>query len=367
MKKRRLGRTNLNVSVIGFGGEWVIPSSVEYACKMYKRALDLGITYFDAARVYGNVEEKLGIALEDVRDKVVIATKTHHLFDPDAARVGLKQSLRNLRTDRVDIVIVQHIDNEKTLEQFMRENSALSVLKEARSQGKLDFIGLSGHKPYVLAKAIRTGEFDMILTPFNIINREVTEELLPLAKKLDVGVAAMKAFGGPDQRFVQCELSKIVPEKAEFNRILGEGNIRTKRALGYVLAHDVHTVVCGLSTIEEVESAAKVGENFTGLTQKEKAEVRFGELPPSPFCRDCGLCLRCPEGLKIPLILVLDKYFTYYGITDWSREVYERLAVKVDSCSKCAECEPKCPYNLPIIKMLNQAHERLSKQKKANI
>jgi predicted aldo/keto reductase-like oxidoreductase len=361
MKKRRLGRTNLNVSVIGFGGEWVIPSSVEYACKMYERALDLGITYFDAARIYGNVEEKLGMALEDVRDKVVIATKTHHLFDPDAARVGLKQSLRNLRTDRVDIVIVQHIDNEKTLEQFMGENSALSVLKEARSQGKLDFIGLSGHKPYVLAKAIRTGEFDMILAPFNIINREVTEELLPLAKKLDVGVASMKTFGGPDQRFIQFELSKIVPEKAEFNRIFGEGNTRTERALRYVLAHDVHTAVCGLSTIEEVESAAKVGEKFTSLTQKEKAEVRFGELPPSPFCRDCGLCLRCPEGLKIPLILALDKYFTYYGITDWSREVYERLAVKVDSCSKCAKCEPKCPYELPVIEMLDRAHERLSK------
>jgi predicted aldo/keto reductase-like oxidoreductase len=201
----------------------------------------------------------------------------------------------------------------------------------------------------------------MILAPFNIINREVTEELLPLAKKLDVGVAAMKAFGGPDQRFVQCELAKIVPEKAEFNRILGEGYTRTKRCLGYVLAHDVHTAVCGWSTIEDVESAAKVAENFTGLTPKEKAELRFGELPPSPFCRDCGLCLRCPEGLKIPLILVLDKYFTYYGITNWSRDVYERLAVKVNDCTKCGVCEPKCPYKLPIIEMLNQAHERLSK------
>ena len=361
MKKRRLGRTNLNVSVIGFGGEWVIPSSVEYACKMYKRALDLGITYFDTARIYGNVEEKLGMALEDVREKVVIATKTHHLFDPDAARVGLKQSLRNLRTDRVDIVILQHIDNERHLEQLLGENSALSVLKEARSRGKVDFIGLSGHKPYVLAKAIRTGEFDMILVPFNIITREATEELLPLAKKLDIGVATMKAFGGPDQRFVQCELAKIVPEKAEFNRILGEGYTRTRRCLRYVLAHDVHTVVGGFSRIEQVESAAKVGAKLTDLTKKEKAELKFGELPSSPFCRDCGSCSRCPEGLKIPLILVLDKYFTYYGITDWSREVYERLAVKVDSCSKCAKCEIKCPYKLPIIEMLNRAHERLSK------
>ncbi len=328
---------------------------------MYKRALELGVTYFDTARIYGNVEEKLGMALEDVRDNVVIATKTHHLFDPDACRVGLKQSLHNLRTDRVDIVIVQHIDNEKTLEQFLGEGTAMSVLKEARSQGKLNFIGLSGHKPRVLAEAIRTGEFDMILVPFNIINREAAEEVLPLAKKLDIGVAAIKAFGGPDQRFVQCELAKIVPEKAEFNHILGEGFTRTQRCLTYVLSHDVSTVVCGWSTVENVESAAKVASDFTGLTEKEKAELRFGEFPPAPYCRDCGLCRGCPEGLRVPLILTLDRYYTYYGIRDWSREVYERQAVKVDNCTKCGKCESKCPYELAVMEMLTRAHKRLSK------
>lgn len=361
MKKRRLGRTNLNVSVIGFGGEWIVPASVEKACEIIRRAYELGINYFDTARIYGNGEEKLGIALEDVRDKVVIATKTHHLFGLDATRVDLKQSLRNLRTDRIDIVLLQHIDDEKTLEHVMGEKSSLLALKEARSQGKLDFIGLSGHRPFILAKAIRTGEFDMILVPFNIINREAAEELLPLAKQLDIGVAVMKPFGGPNLRFVQHELSNRVPEKAEFNRIFGEGNVKTERSLRFVLAHDVHTVVSGFSTIEEVESAAKVGEKFTGLTQEEKADFRFGELPPSPFCRECGLCLRCPDGLNIPLILGLDKYFTFYGITNWTREVYERLSTKVDSCSKCAKCEPKCPYKLPIIEMLNRACERLSR------
>lgn len=183
MKKRRLGRTNLDVSVIGFGGEWIVPESVENAVAMLRRAYDLGVTYFDTARIYGNSEEKVGIALEDVRDEVVITTKTYHLFDLDAARVDIKQSLHKLRTDHVDIVILQHIDNERTLKQVIEEKSALSVLKELRSQGKLNFIGVSGHRPHILAKAVQIGEFDMILAPFNIINREATEELLPLAKK----------------------------------------------------------------------------------------------------------------------------------------------------------------------------------------
>ena len=362
MHKRRLGRTNLKVSVIGFGGIPIVQASVEKACEMLRRAYDLGINYFDTARAYGNGEEKLGIALEDVRDKVVIATKTHQRTREDAARAGLKQSLRNLRTDRIDIVMLHGIDDEKTLKQAMGKEGSLSALEEARSQGKLDFIGLSGHRPFILAKAIRTGEFDMILVPFNIINREATAELLPLAKDLDIGVAVMKPFGGANLGYVRREWwTARVPEKAEFNRIFREGKAKTERSLRFVLAHDIHTVVPGFSTLEEVESAAKVGEEFTTLTAEEEADFRFGELPPSPFCRECGLCLPCPDGLNIPLILGLDKCFTFYGIANWTREVYERLSTKVEGCSECAKCEPKCPYKLPIIEMLNQAGKRLSK------
>jgi predicted aldo/keto reductase-like oxidoreductase len=244
----------------------------------------------------------------------------------------------------------------------MGEEGSLSALKEARSQGKLDFIGLSGHSAFILAKAIRTGEFDVILVPLNFLNREVTEELLSLAKKLDVGVVVMKPFGGPNMGFVGHEMYGVrVQERDEFNRIFGEGNAKTENSLRFVLAHDIHTVIPGFSAPEEIDSAVNVGNKFAELTLEEKANFRFGELPRNPFCRECGVCLPCPDGLSIPLILALDKYFTFYKTTKWSKEVYERLPTKVNSCSKCANCEPKCPYKLPIIEMLNQASERLTK------
>jgi len=362
MQKRRLGRTHLQVSVIGFGGIPIIQTSIPKAVEVVKRAYDLGINYFDTARVYGNSEEKYGMALEHVRDKVIIATKTHQRTREDAARAGLKQSLQKLRTDHIDIMLLHGIDDEKTLEQAMANEGSLTALKEARQQGKINYIGMSGHRPLILMKAIRTGEFDMILVPFNIINREASEELFPLAKELDIGVVVMKPFGGANLSFAARELwASRVPEKAEFNRIMGEGTAKTERALRFVLAHDVHTMVPGFSTLEEVESAAKVGEEFKGLTPEEKADFRFGELPPLPFCRECGLCMPCPDGLNIPLILGLDRYYTFYGIANWTREVYQRLNTRVDSCTRCAKCEPKCPYQLPIIEMLNQADERLSK------
>jgi predicted aldo/keto reductase-like oxidoreductase len=362
MQKRRLGRTNLQVSVVGFGGIPIVQSSISDAVRMLRRAYDLGINYFDTARAYGNGEEKYGLALAEIRDNVVIATKTHQRTREDAARAGLKQSLRNLRTDRIDIVMLHGIDDEKTLEQATGNEGSLSALKEARSQGKLDFIGMSGHRPLVLAKAIRTGEFDVILVPFNIINREASEELFSLAKELDIGVVVMKPFGGINLSFAAREMwAERVPEKAEFTHILGEGSLKAERCLRYVLAHDVHTMVPGFSSLEEVESAAKVGNEFTGLTEQEKTDFKFGKLPPAPFCRECGLCLPCPDGVNIPLILGLDKYYSFFGIRNWSREVYERLSTKVDSCSKCMKCEPKCPYKLPIIEMLNQANNRLAK------
>ncbi len=364
MQKRRLGRTNLEVSVIGFGGIPIIQRSIPDAVNMLRRAYDLGINYFDTARAYGNSEEKMGLALNEVRDKVVISTKTHQRTREDAARAGLKQSLRNLRTDRIDIVMLHGIDDEKTLEQAMGKEGSLTALKEARSQGKLDFIGISGHSPYILAKAMRTGEFDMILVPFNIITREASDELFSLAKELDIGVVAMKPFGGPGMSFVAREMwADRVPNTAEFARILGEGNLKTERCLRWVMAHDVASMVPGFSSRAETESAVKVANEFRGLTKKEKADFKFGQFPPAPYCRECGICIPCPDGVNTPLILGLDKYFSFFGIKNWSREVYERLSTRVDSCSRCGKCESKCPYKLPVIEMLDQAGKRLKKSK----
>ncbi|MBL7118978.1 4Fe-4S dicluster domain-containing protein, partial [Candidatus Bathyarchaeota archaeon] len=86
---------------------------------------------------------------------------------------------------------------------------------------------------------------------------------------------------------------------------------------------------------------------------------RFGETPPEPFCRDCGVCLPCPDDLIIPTVLRFDRYFTYYGLEEWTRRFYRKLPTKVNSCSKCGECETRCPYNLAVIEMLEEANKRL--------
>jgi len=368
MQKRRLGRTDLQVSVIGFGGIPIIALSKDEAEKVVRYAYERGVNYFDTARAYGDSEEKIGAALKDVRDQVIIATKTHQRTREDAARAGLRQSLRNLQTDRIDIVQLHGIDSEEVLKKATGSEGALKAIEEAKVQGKVDYIGISGHNPYVLAKAIKTGKFDTVLIPLNVLDRRVTEELIPLAKKLDVGVIIMKAMGGCGAPLQYSQLGARFlgkpeldwPDPSEFVVHFGKDGIeRAKRSLRFVLAHNIDTVIPGLRSKKEVDYLVKVAKDFSGPTDKEKIAYKFGELPPEPFCRECGLCIPCPDGVEIPTILRWDIYYSFYNIKRWTRDQYPKLRTRVNSCTACGKCEEKCPYNLPVINMLKEAEKRL--------
>ncbi|UCE43874.1 MAG: aldo/keto reductase [Candidatus Bathyarchaeota archaeon] len=368
MQKRRLGRTDLHVSVAGFGGIPIIALSREEAEKVVRYAYEQGINYFDTARAYGDSEEKIGAALKNVRDEVVIATKTHQRTKEEAARAGIKQSLRNLQTDRIDLVQLHGIDTEEILKKAMGSEGSLAALEEAKSQGKIGYIGISGHNPYVLEKAIETGKFDTVLVPLNVLERRAAEKLIPYARELDVGIVIMKPLGGcgaplqypqwgarflgkPEQDWP--DLSEFIPH---FGR---DGSERAHRSLRFVLAHNVDTVIPGLRSTAQVDHLVKVAEEFRGLTSEEKRSYRFGQLPPEPFCRECRLCMPCPDGVEIPTILRWANHYTFYNIQEWTRQQYPKLGTKVNSCTECGKCEEECPYHLPVITMLKEAEKRL--------
>jgi len=368
MQKKRLGRTGLQVSVVGFGGIPIIAISREKAEKVVRYAYEKGFNYFDTARAYGDSEEKIGAALKEVRDEVILATKTHQRTKEAAARAGLKQSLRNLQTDRIDLVQLHGIDSEQLLKKAMSCEGSLTALHEAKAQGKIDHIGISGHNPYVLAKAIRTGKFDAVLVPLNVLDRRANEELIPLAKELDVGVVIMKALGGCGSplRYSQWGARLLGkpeidwPDPSEFIAHFGKDGLeRAERSLRFVLAHDIDTVIPGLRSTEEIDYVSKVVENFGKLSSEEKAAYKFGELPPEPFCRECGLCMPCPDGVEIPTILRWDVYYRFYNIKRWTTEQYPKLRTRVNSCTECGKCEEKCPFHLPVINMLKEAEKRL--------
>lgn len=346
--------------MVGFGGTWISEHPTPEAIKVVRRAFDCGITYFDTAKLDGDSEEKIGSALEGVRDKCVIATKTGSRTKKESLE-DFKGSLKRLKTDRLDIIQLHGIDDEKTLAKAMAADGALETCKQARKQGLVDFIGITGHKPRVLAKAVETGEFDTVLVPLNVVTRQALEELVPTAKAHDVGVAVMKPLSAKTSTLITCLYQpslSLLSDEPELSALLGENtDAMATSALRYVLSQDVSVVIPGLRSISEVETAAKAGQQYNGLTPQE--QKRFNFNLGDDWCRDCGACLPCPQNINIPAALRFHTLHTGYGLKEWAKKLYNGLEVKADKCTGCGECEPKCPYKLPIQKKLQKAHQDL--------
>jgi uncharacterized protein len=360
MQKRRLGRTNLQVSQVGFGGTWINELPAPEAVNVVRKAFDLGINYFDTAKLDGDSEEKIGTALQGVRDKCVIATKTGSRTKRESLD-DFKGSLKHLKTDRLDIAQLHGIDDEKTLQKAMGQDGALQTCKEARKEGLVNFIGITGHKPRVLSKAVESGEFDIVLVPLNVVTRQALEDLVPVAKAHDVGVAVMKPLSAKTSTLITCLYQpslSLLSDEPELHALLGKNpDDMAAEALRFVLSQDVSMVVPGLRSVGEVEVAAKTGKEYKGLTKRE--QQRFSFNLGDDWCRDCGLCMPCPQNINIPAALRFQTLHKKYGLKEWAKKLYNGLEVKADKCNGCGECQTKCPYQLSIEKMLKQAHNDL--------
>ena len=361
MQKRRLGKTKLQTSIISFGGTWISEVDKPTAVNIVKKAFDLGINYFDTARWDGDSEEKIGHALKDVRDQCIIATKTGSRTKKESLN-DLKNSLQLLQTDHIDILQLHGIDDEKTLTKAINSNGALQTCKKAQKEHLTKFIGITGHKPNILTKAIKTGEFDTVLVPLNIITRQAEEELLPTAKDLDIGVIAMKPLSAKTSNLITClytpSLSLVSNDEPELKTLLGQNNTEmVSSLLRYNLSKNIATTLVGVRSQTEIETAAKVGINYKELTPIEQKQFTF---KLNNYCRDCALCLPCPEKINIPAILRFNSFYTIYGLKNWATKLYSGLEVKSNKCTQCGICQQKCPYNLPIENMLKETHEQLS-------
>lgn len=348
------------VSQVGFGGTWISELPMQEAVSVVRRAFDLGITYFDTAKWDGDSEEKIGAALQGVRDKCVIATKTGSRTKKESLE-DFQSSLARLKTDRIDIIQLHGVDDEKTLSKAMGTDGSLQTCKEAKKHGLVDFIGITGHKPRVLTKAVLSGEFDTVLVPLNVVTRQALEELLSAAKAHDVGVVAMKPLSAKTSTLITCLYEpslSLVSEEPELKALLDASTDgMVEAALRYVLAQEVSAVLVGLRSTAQVQTAAGAGERFKGLTPQE--QTRFAVNLGDDYCRDCGECLPCSQNINIPAILRFHTLYESYGLKEWAKKLYGGLEVKADKCSGCGECGPKCPYKLPIQSKLQSARQDL--------
>ncbi len=201
--KRRLGRTGVEVTVIGLGGVAGMsrkPSAQFDPAQLAEAALDAGITYFDTAAGYGGgqSEKNYGRVVARRRDEVFLATKTDQR-SYDGAMRQVESSLERLQTDHVDLIQIHSVVRGDDLDAWEKPQGVLRALQKLRDQKVTRFIGMTGHEsPDDLARAITQYDFDTILTTFNPTaeRRPYIENLLQVAVKKQMGILAMKVMGG---------------------------------------------------------------------------------------------------------------------------------------------------------------------------
>ncbi len=255
MRKRRLGRTNLMVSVIGYGGGAIgHPRQIP----ILQEAIQMGVNFIDTAYIYGKGRSELviGEAIKGLRDKVYIATKTGQRFADGAAR-EIEESLRRLQVEKIDLLQMHGVGGFKGLEAVLDPNKGtLLAARELQKQGKISFIGITGaHSPIdgreppppervqqelaVMTEAIKTNQFDTMMLSYHIEwQGEPVQKLIALAKEHDIGVIVKKPLGG----------GKLIAQYG------------AKRLLQFVIENpDIHTAIPGMARIEHVLEDVPVG------------------------------------------------------------------------------------------------------------
>ncbi|MGC8861765.1 MAG: aldo/keto reductase [Armatimonadota bacterium] len=324
MEFTRLGRTNLTVTRTSFGVLPLQRTEMSEAVRILQRALDAGITFYDTARGYTESEEKIGRAFADVRESIVIATKSGAQTRSQLLE-HLETSLKNLRTDYVDLM---QLHNPSSLPDPNDPESAYAGLLEAREKGMTRFIGITLHSLERARAAVRSGLYDTLQYPLCHISSPEDLALIDLCRETDTGLIAMKPLSG--------------------------GLITNIRAAFAFLRQFENVVpIWGIQTMSELEELIALEANPPELdaamrAQIERDRTELGER----FCRACGYCLPCPADIPISMAArmgLLLKRMPYQQFL--SAEWHQRM-LRIRDCTECGHCRENCPYGLDVPALL---------------
>jgi predicted aldo/keto reductase-like oxidoreductase len=350
MQKRILGKTGWKISIIGFGAIKLPRVSQKDCDALLNRAIDLGINYVDTADCYGDSEEKIGRALNRRRKEFYLSTKVDERDAPGVMR-KLERCLQRLKTEWIDLVLFHDVRGSDYERIF--DKGGLEALEKAKEQGKVSQIGISIHQSVsMMKKAIESGVFSALMVAYSPIDEDrLTADLIPWAHQKGIGVIAMKPLAG----------GKLGESLRGWNRKYFKGQSPAQASLRYILTNPhITCAIPGMTNLKELEENVKVGEDFRNLTSEEIGVLMdwVGEVGKG-FCRNCGYCLPCSEGVPIPDIFRFESYYESYGMKRWAIEQYRLLPVKAEACSSCGQCLERCPYGVTIPERLREIHRRL--------
>jgi len=327
MKKVRFGKTGLMVSEVALGGIPIMRRSMEDAIAVVRGAIDLGINFIDTAHGYADSEEKIGAAISAYpREELIIASKAP-ATDKKGFFEQLETTLKRLGTDYVDIYQHHGVNSIEKREAVFGPGGAHEGMKEAVADGRIRHPAFSSHSIPIAMEIMKTGLFEAVQIPFNFVDDTAAEEIIPLAKELDMGFIAMKPLGGgllenaePCFRFLM-QYDSIVPDP-------------------------------GIEKLEEIEEIVKLYEDRHELSEQDKAQIQSlkDELGTS-WCHRCDYCQPCPQEIRISSILCA-KGSIKRMTKERAMSMLGPAMKKAEDCVECRDCVSRCPYDLDIPELL---------------
>ena len=326
MRRIILGKTGISVNANGFGALPIQRISKEEAAKLLRKAFDGGIDYFDTARYYTDSEEKMGLALADVRDQIIISTKTAAKTAADFWK-DLHTSLTLLKTDHIDIY---QFHNPNFVPKPEDGTGLIEAMTEAKTQGKIRFIGITNHGLPRAKEAIECGLYDTLQFPLSYLSTDAELELSRLCKEANLGLIAMKALSGG----LITDSATACAFLAQYGNIVPIWGIQREKELDEFLAYSVKT---------------------PELTEEMKLRIAQDRQELSgEFCRGCGYCMPCPVGIEINNCARMSLLLRRAPQSVHLNAEWQAKMMKVKECRHCGRCKSKCPYHLDTPELLRK-------------
>jgi predicted aldo/keto reductase-like oxidoreductase len=342
VERRLLGKTGLEVGVIGFGTGYLYRKSERAIIELVGEALDHGVNYYDNWIPHAIARRALGIAFRGRRDRVHIAghlgvymsgDQPDRTRDPRLAERYFNDMLAEMGMEYVDVLMLHNVDSDDDYDLVMN-GGLLECALRLKEQGRSRFIGFSGHESRTLIKATESGNVDVVMSPVGIAWK--AEGVAEACERRHVGLVAMKPFWGGE--LLQEPYSDLVTPVI---------------AISYALAQPaVSTVVPGYSSVQDLHGCLKYLEAPAPERDFTSAVARFGSNTLGA-CVYCGHCLPCTSGIGIGDVMSVLR--SIQRGSPYALDRYASLKVKASACVACGECLDRCPQKVNIIENMREA------------
>ena len=329
MKTITLGTTGITAPQNGFGALPIQRVTEEEAVKLLRRAYEGGMTFFDTARAYSDSEIKMGAAFDGMRDKIFIATKTQSKT-PEGFWADLEQSLKNLRTDYIDIYQFHCVD------QCYKPGDGTGMYEcmlEAKEAGKIRHIGITAHKIGVAFECVNSGLYETMQFPFSYLSGQQEIDLVRLCAEKNMGFLGMKGLAGG----LITNSAAAMAFVSQFENVMPIWGVQREKELEEWLSY--------------MEETPEMSAEISAFIEKEKTELA-GE-----FCRGCGYCMPCPAGIMINQCARMSLMLRRAPSGDWLTPEMQGEMKKIEDCLHCGKCMEKCPYGLNTPELLEKNYE----------